>query len=510
MFSSRIPIPILLGIIGLVLAWCGNPLFIPDSYEQGIVAECWRYGSSTRMDCDSIFPWFRPPFPSLLLTPLLDWIDSFTALLLLCWASTVALCGIILHRIRSCFNDESNDESNEHWLTVPIVLLGMAGLFVDLGLLADSKVLALPLVFGAWSLTLSKSLNPMRSFCVGILLGLAFLTRFENLLLIVVGLPVIALYASRRWFSSLCYLSGTTPFVGGWIWILHQETGRLTLSPRYWEQWILLLLDELPLRWAQELYGMGIWNTPLRSLALESTLQNPTKSLLNSFSMTEWLSWLNMNILSLFHPVVVGIFVIQLVLWVRDRQMQKWLVTLLWISLPSIAITVLPQGRESIFPVAYVLPLWCSVWIWIGVSSTLILTRLDSLWPKLTILTSALTLTQLPTSIEQPDNLELTLSGQAVQHWLRMYTPENSIVLSSFENAPIVWLAERQWQEWPSPWESNRRIPTIQAQETPLYGLVWVFDRHAWYSLSFEERYYEPEAYLYTEGSSFIIYDLTK
>ncbi len=506
MFSFRIPIPVFIGVIGLLLAWYGNPLFIPDSYEQGIVAECWRYGSSTRMDCSSIFPWFRPPLPSLLLTPLLDWLDSFTALLLLCWVSSVLLCGIILHRTRVYFNEENSP----NWLSIPVILLGVAGLFVDLGLLADSKILALPFVFGAWSLALSKSLTPTKSVCVGLLLGMAFLTRFENLLLIVSGLPLIALYASRKWRSSLFYLCGATPFVGGWIWVLQQETGRWTLSPRYWEQWILLLLDELPLRWTQELYGMGIWNTPLRTLALESTLQNPTKSLLSSFSMTEWIDWLNMNILSLFHPLVVLVFVIQFILWMWDKQLRKWLVTLLWISLPSIAVTVLPQGRESIFPVAYVLPLWCSVWIWIGLSSALILGRLDSLWSKGVLLTGLLLLTRLPTSIEQPDNLELTLSGQAVQHWLRTYTPENSIVLASFENAPIVWLAERQWQEWPSPWEANQRIPRLQEQDIPLYGLVWVFDRHSWYSLSFEERYYEPEAYLYTADSSFIIYDLTE
>ena len=506
MFSPRISIVLLLGVIGLLLAWLGNPIFIPDSYEQAIVAECWRYGTSVRLDCNSIFPWFRPPLPSMLITLGLNWTDGITTLLILSWMATVTTCGILFHRIQTDFKAT---ERGPLLGLIVLATISSAGFIDELGLLADSKLIALPLLLGTVGLLISKELSKWKAFGIGVLLGLAFLTRFENLLLITSGVGVIFLFSKQRWMNCVTYFLGCGPFVGGWMWILHKESNQWTLSPRYWEQWIVLLMDELPLRWVQELYGMGIWNPPLRSLALQSTIDSPSSGILQSFSLLEWLAWLNMHVLSLFHPMVVAVALLNVILWRHNKQLRKWILVLLWISLPSIAVTILPQGREEVFPVAYVLPLWCAVWIWIGLSTSLIIVRVEQLWKKTTLILGLLGLTQLPTSIERPPNIEFSPAAMTVQHWFQKYTPKNSIVLSSFESAPIVWLSKRQWQEWPSPWEANHRIPTVQ-QQAPLYGLVWIFDHHAWYSLAFEERYYEPEAYIYTAESSFLIFNLSE
>ena len=96
----------------------------------------------------------------------------------------------------------------------------------------------------------------------------------------------------------------------------------------------------------------------------------------------------------------------------------------------------------------------------------------------------------------------------ATQHWLRNHTPDNSLILSSFETAPIVWLADREWQEWASPWEANQRIPIVQQNYTAVYALVWLFDMHAWYSLSFEEKYYEPTAYIHKDHMGIVLINL--
>lgn len=489
-----------------MLAWLGNPIFIPDSYEQIILAECWATGSSTRIDCDAIFPWFRPPLPSLMTALWLRWFDGFSAMLLLSWAAVVGTVGILTHRIHRTHIDE---QRVVYLISLVVGCLALAGLLLNLGLLADSKVIALPFVFGALSLLLSPNITGFRALFVGMLLGLAFLTRFENLLLIATGSVLILWFSKRRIVSFVMYCIGWMPFVGGWSWILHRETGRLTLSPRYWEPLILPLIDEMPLRWVQELYGMGIWNPPLRRLALGSEVNIEKQSLLTSFSWTEWIHWLDMNILSLFDPRVVVIFVLSLLLWLKDSTMRKWMIGFTWISMPSIAVTILPQGRESIFPVAYILPMWIAVWTWIGLSTGLIVVRLEGLWKRTIIFVGLLGVTQLPNSIERPSNIELSTVGLTVQHWLRSYTPSNSIVLSSFETAPIVWLSEREWQEWPSPWEANQRIPNLQSSERPIYGVVWAFDHHAWYSLSFEEKYYEPEAYFHNEQHAYLIFNLT-
>ena len=506
MKGSYIHTPIILGLFAVMLAWFGNPVFIPDSYEQIIVAECWALGDSTRINCDDIFPWFRPPLPSLMTAVWLEWLDGFSALLLLSWGATVLTIGLLAQRIRILHVDEGQTNI---LILMMIGSTGLAGLLLDFGLLADSKILALPFVFGALSLLLAPQITRLNSLSIGVLLGLSFLTRFENLLLIATGSLMILWFSRDRLIHFILYCIGWLPFVGGWGWLLSKETGQFTLSPRYWEPWILPLIDEMPLRWVQELYGMGIWNPPLRQLALESQIHPTKQNLLSSFSWTDWLHWLDMNILSLFAPPVVLLFVISLILWRKEPSMRKWLMGFTWISMPSIALTLLPQGRESIFPVAYVLPMWISVWAWIGLSIGLIMIRLEGFWTRSLLFIGVIGLTQLPNSIVRPSNLELSTTGLTVQHWLRSYTPSNSIVLSSFETAPIVWLSEREWQEWPSPWEANQRIPSLQESNRPIYGVVWAFDHHAWYSLSFEEKYYEPDAYFHTKQESYIIFNLS-
>ena len=506
MTANTFHIALLMSIFALVLAGLGNPIFIPDSYEQIIVAECWNSGTSARLNCENIFPWFRPPLPSLLLSLGLTWIDGFSLMVLLSWMATVCTVGILSHRISELHSDEMKSNLLPYCV---IVTVSMAGLVFDLGLLADSKIIALPFVFGALSLLLSSKLGPLYSFGIGFLLGLAFLTRFENLLLVATGTGMILWFSKRKLISSVFYCLGWLPFVGGWGWLLQQETGRLTLSPRYWEQWILPLLDEMPLRWVQDVYGMGIWNPPLRTLALQSDLVATQQSLLDSFSWREWTHWLDMNMLSLFDPAVVILFMFSLLLWFRDPIMRKWIIVFTWVSMPSLAVTILPQGREAIFPVAYAFPMWISIWTWLGLCTGIIIIRSTERLKQGVLFSGLLGLTLLPSSIERPDNIELSTAGLTVQHWLRSYTPSNSIVLSSFETAPIVWLAEREWQEWPSPWEANRRIPNLQNTDRSVYGVVWSYDHHAWYSLSFEEKYYEPEAYFHNGQHSYLIFDLS-
>ena len=278
-----------------------------------------------RMDCHSIFPWFRPPLPSMLITLGLQWVDSITMLLILCWIATVGTCGIVFHRIQANFG---TTEQGSILGLIILITIASAGLIQELGLLADSKIIALPLVFGASALLLSTTLSRWKAFGIGILLGLAFLTRFENLLLITSGVGMVFLFSKQRWKSSLLYVAGCGPFVIGWMWILQRESNQWTLSPRYWEQWIVLLMDELPLRWVQELYGMGIWNPPLRSLALLSTTDSQSSGLLQSFSILEWLTWLNIHVVSLFHPIVVTVIVLNTFLWRHNKQLRKWILVL--------------------------------------------------------------------------------------------------------------------------------------------------------------------------------------
>ena len=103
--------------------------------------------------------------------------------------------------------------------------------------------------------------------------------------------------------------------------------------------------------------------------------------------------------------------------------------------------------------------------------------RLEGFWTSSLLFFGVLGLTQLPNSIDRPSNIELSTTGLTVQHWLRSYTPSNSIVLSSFETAPIVWLSEREWQEYQV---HGRQTSVFQVYKSPivlyteLFGLLTI------------------------------------
>ena len=202
MTSSPLHITILLGLFALMLAWFGNPIFIPDSYEQIILAECWATGSSTRINCDDIFPWFRPPLPSLMTAMWLQWVDGFSAMLLLSWGAMVGTVSVLTHRI---YQTHVHEEHAIALVSLVVVCLALAGLLLNLGLLADSKVIVLPFDFGALSLLMTSKLTGFRALSIGILLGLSFLTRFENLLLIATGSILILWFSQRRIFNFVMY-----------------------------------------------------------------------------------------------------------------------------------------------------------------------------------------------------------------------------------------------------------------------------------------------------------------
>jgi hypothetical protein len=116
----------------------------------------------------------------------------------------------------------------------------------------------------------------------------------------------------------------------------------------------------------------------------------------------------------------------------------------------------------------------------------------------------------LSPDITAPQMIEKSEPGLATQHWLNTQTPDNAIVLSTFETAPIVWLANREWQEWPSPWTMQHRIKGLQETNRPIYAIVWNNDIHSWYSMSFTERYHPPMAYINKANESFVVFDLSE
>lgn len=500
-------IGMVLGCI-LIFAIVTDPIIIPDSYEQAIVADCWYFGTSPKIDCTQITPLFRPPLPSLLLLPLMTWVGSITALSMVSFLATVAVLAIIVYHADRLFHFQLDWRIG---LWVGFVLL-LAGFGTRLPILLDSKWIALPWLFAGGGILMSKRLSMVQTASIALFFGLAFLCRLENILIIVLGAGLIPWKAQRKWWSTLCYLSISAIFVGGWMVLLWETHQTWTLSPRFWESSLVLLLDEMPLRWLQDLYGMGIWDPPFRKMAMEHSIQmesTTAPSLLGQFSMVEWGRWFAIHILGQFHPLHwLGILLSLPVL--RHAQWRHIFATLVLLSAPSIAVTLLPQGRESTFPIVYILPMWVSIWLWTGLISGHFLDHFMSRSASLSIAVTILGLCWISPSITTPQMIEKSNPGLATQHWLNTQTAENALVISTFETAPIVWLANREWQEWPSPWSMQHRIDRLQETDRPIYAIVWNNDLHAWYSLSFTERYHPPIAYINQDTESFVVFDLSE
>jgi hypothetical protein len=493
-------------ISAILFAFFSDPIIIPDSYEQVIVAECWHSGISAKIDCTQIEDFFRPPLPSALIVPWLSWLDGLTALSLITFLSTVALVGILIHRSNLLLGSLVDFDIG-WWVGLTIL---MAGLGTDLAILLDSKWLALPWLFTGAGLLMKTQYSIRDSALSAILFGCAFLCRLENILVLLLGAGLVITHSRQRLVATLTYVLISSGFIGGWVFLLWNEHQILTISPRFWESSLIPLLDEMPLRWLQDLYGMGIWNPPFREMAmLHAPSVENAPSLLSKFSFLEWGAWFRIHIMGLFHPLH-WIGLIGTLPALKNVAWRQIFTALMLVSLPSIAVTLLPQGRESTFPIVYVLPLWIAIWVWTGLMLGMIADHFGRTQSTVIAVSLLLFGSWLSPDITAPQMIEKSEPGLATQHWLNTQTPDNAIVLSTFETAPIVWLANREWQEWPSPWTMQHRIKGLQETNRPIYAIVWNNDIHSWYSMSFTERYHPPMAYINKANESFVVFDLSE
>ena len=492
-------------VSALLIAIFSDPIVIPDSYEQVIVAECWHSGISSKINCAQIEDFFRPPLPSALIVPWLTWFDGLTALSIVTFLSTIALFGILIHSLNHRLGNILDFDIG-WWVGLTLLV---AGLGTDLAILLDSKWLALPWLFAGGGLLMRRELSIRTSALSAFFFGGAFLCRLENIIVLCLGLCWIIWKARQRALATLSYLLILGVFIGGWVFLLWNEHQILTLSPRFWESSLIPLLNEMPLRWVQDLYGMGIWNPPFREMAMTyTTSMDSAPNLLSNFSLLEWSTWFRIHILGLFHPLhTVGLLGTLTVL--KDSTWRHIFAGLILISLPSIAVTLLPQGRESTFPIVYVLPLWIATWTWTGLMFGLFADHFGNRISRVNTISILVLSSWISPEIKIPQMIEKSEPGLATQHWLNTQTPDNAIVLSTFETAPIVWLANREWQEWPSPWSMQHRIKLLQQTDRPIYAIVWNNDVHPWYSLSFTERYHPPKAYINKAKESFVVFDLS-
>ena len=439
------------------------------------------------MNCEEVNYFFRQPFPSFLVLLSSPFLDNYVGIIFWAWVSSSLLLFLIWYGGKTLF---SGTFGFWCWLGFAV-----SPFIRSLNSFADSRIIVLPLILWA-GIALLHPKNDAKIILSGaIACILAFLTRMEGLLLLPIFLFFQIILKKGSWKITGLLFLGT---IGFWLFGIWQQKGIFSISPRYWEGYLLLSTQKMPLRWALDLFGMGIWSPPMRRIAME---QPSIPMPLDSINFAEWLGWLKISILDYFPFWAWGIFGFGLLNQLRKKEITASFWLLCSLILPSLVITLLPQARDYLFPQANTFPIWM-----VGLFGIIwALEQFSQFLPKfgkqgfMILGISALTWFSNPVHLDS--GVEFFPIAQETTAWLEKNIPENGIVLSSYELAPVVFLSHRRWEQWPSPYDWDLRLKT----EKPVYALVSRIDPHAKnFQWAFEE-WKEPVAYFRDQENEFLV-----
>jgi hypothetical protein len=224
---------------------------------------------------------------------------------------------------------------------------------------------------------------------------------------------------------------------------------------------------------------------------------------LGSINFQEWTQWLSLSIFSYFPIWAWGILGLALGNKLRKREVSSQFWILCSLALPSLVITLLPQARDILFPHANTFPIWLLGLLGIIWGIEHISQLLPKSWSNGFMALGITLITCFSNPVHLDPGIEFFPISQKTTAWLETQTPENSIVLSSYELAPIVFLSGRRWEQWPSPFEWDSRL----ASDNPVYALVSRIDPHAQNPLAFT-KWKEPTAYFQDQENEFMVIQL--
>ena len=181
--------PVYLFLLGmLALAIFGQTIYIPDSYEYYLLADC--LDGTSFLDCSNINMVFRPPLLSFFLWPL-----PLQALPILCMIS-IAASAVLLAKLTKV---------HAVWVSVLAIYCTQHH-----PILADARIFIYIFLFGAWALLFHTN-DHKTSFLAGLLAGLTVWVRPEAQ----IGILFFVCYA---FFTKRQFFLSTTMGLGGFSW----------------------------------------------------------------------------------------------------------------------------------------------------------------------------------------------------------------------------------------------------------------------------------------------------
>ena len=444
-------------VFGMVMAMGSTPLAIPDSYELIQEGRCMLGFEMDPGVCASINPAYWTPGWSLpvgLLSAVTSPFAAAGAVSLLAMALLVVPCWSLGRRFGA-------------WQIgfLASVMLVCTPALRTYGMLADGRGLSVLCLFSSWALAL-RSCEERHAvgwaLGAGAVAGLGALVRPEGLLTLLL-VPLFVLCSSRSIRSASAALVGGVLTALPWWLSLSNSRGRFGLTPRDWEGSGFSLLEILPKREVLELYGMGAYDTPFRTTALQFDVAISGVGL----DLPGGIEWLGTHLL---HAVPWWGWIMALVGVVCTVRARRWrvLIALLLTAAPAFVAAFKPQSRDVLLPMANFLPVIVCAWILgsVGVVklSSWILNRwqLPARIGLMPVIVLGFCVTLEGPRVDLVPSTELLIPGRAASDWLR--SQEVYKVRASFESAPVIHMADQQWDPWPSRWDStawssSERVP---------------------------------------------------
>ena len=425
----RFSVPILCSIGMICLYVMGEMLYIPDGYELAILSDC--IDGSSFVDCSSIHMGFRPPLMSILAWPF-GW-EGIPFLSIMSLAITAAIIGFYCR-------------SHTVWIAVLSLFCTQ-----NYPIISDARSLLPSFLFGGWLMMAKEDRSSKEVLFMSFLIGLGIWIRPEAILGIFLFVPyALFFYMKHRywillgvaiptllWIIWLSYLAET------WVW-----------SPRYWEGYMLASWELMPKRLMLQLGGMGIYNTPMREVWMDSPILSSTTTLeFNSF-----LSWMAHVFSRNWILWSTGLISLGYLLSIRSRV--GWI--LIAIFCINLLAALIPQARDPAFVESNFLLSQIALISAVALCSV-------QIWPNQKLISYILPIiiVFINPSHDIERGLEDSKIGASSIAWIQENSTQDSLWVSSYENAPLLWRAQRDWKQWNDPWHPI---------DTPHYRITTNFD----------------------------------
>lgn len=406
---------------------------IPDSYDLAAQGECLWTNHSNWIDCNEATLGFRPIAPAILMGPFLLFTNGLQALNILCAISLLIFFYSLQHIV--------NRSSLSFAILLTLILSPSTRQLLSL---IDARILVLGPLMWVYQSLLCTPKSIFRNIAIGLVVSTAALSRPEHLLSVVL---VIFWMRGFHWSAILSRLAAIIPLFFVWIGYLSYAANQLVMTPRSWEGWILQHA-ELPLRWGQQMFGMGIWSPPLRTVA--QTFPTPPST--QSLSVMDAFQWVHTVFAApYFVALAVGMLIGAALLY-REPQKRTFFIAFLALMLPTLMAAIYPQARDPYFTQSNLIPTLLALSV-LGVTGYhQLLVNLFSPPVRYVFLGSVIAFL----SLLAPDQIYLPQvhTTEAAIAYIRASQNQSSAkVLASFETAPILYYTSHDWQQLPSPFE---------------------------------------------------------